>query len=142
MNSLADSIYNANADTVVIVDPLINMLVERAISINKLEGKSSWSIFQLHLRKTGIWLGNRLVDETKNNLYWLTEYSDKVPEPLAIGFWKELKRRLPMLDRNIFQISAHLFWDRENGEILTDKQISDRFKVYDNNEKVPKTDKG
>lgn len=142
MNNLVDSIYAANDTKGEKVDPLVDSLIERAISLNRLEDESPYSIYQLHLRKGKIWLGNRNIEETKNNLYWLTEYPERLLDATIITFWKKLKQKLSELDRNTFQISAHLFWDREKGEILTDKQISDRFKVYDNDEKVSKTDKG
>lgn len=139
MMSLADSIYESNGSSTR-VDPLVESLISLALEKSASQASSAWSMDNLHRRGEEIWQGQTRIERTTANIYKLTEYTEKILEPIAVVFWEALKRELPVLDMEIFQISKHLFWDRENGEILTDKQVSDRFRVYDNDEKVPEAD--
>lgn len=113
--SIADQIYEANG--VGQVEPL-DELVKKALEASVEQRHDDNTVYQLHLRGDGVYYGNSLVPETDRMVYMLTGVTERIPPPLLVLFWAALKKRLPVLDRSVFQVSDHLFWDREKGELV------------------------
>lgn len=119
--SLADSIYEAS-------NPergpksLLTQLVGKAMAKSIAGRPDQYSVYQLHLRGDEVWNGHERVEETQQNVYLLTEWEEKIPQPILIIFWSRLKEKLPVLDTNYIQISDNLLWDKTNGEIINIKE--------------------
>lgn len=132
--SLADSIYEANAE---VVEPsLLEELVDMAVGNSVRDRPDELSIHQLHLRGDQIYRGQEALEETTTNVYRLTEYDNRIPPHTAILFWQKLKPRLPVLDKRVIQISTNLFWDKEKGEIVNYEEICDRYGLAEPNDET------
>lgn len=137
---LADSIYEANQEPE--SNPLdlgyndelglrvwdkIDYVVARAIAIGIRDRNGTYTIYQPHLRGNKVYIGNEEIEETLKNIYRLSEY-DKVIRPgQQIVFWKKLKKCLPKLDSSVIQISDDLFWDKDDGEVKSEKNICEKY---------------
>lgn len=124
--SLADSIYEAN-DSVLkfsFSDELVDMAVEKSVR-NRID---AFTIYQLYRKGDEIWYGHDKVKQTKENVYRLTGYEERIPVPVLINFWVKLVQRLPELCLDVIQISDDLFWDKTNGEIIDKEVIYERYK--------------
>lgn len=119
--SLADSIYEANNNLpkTSFSDELVSMAINNSIR----NRDDEFSIYQLYRKGREIWHGHEEVKQTIANIYRLTGYEERIPVPIAINFWVKLLPRLPELRLDIIQISNNLFWDKNNGEIITKEEI-------------------
>lgn len=119
--SLVDSIYEAS-ESQEEQRSLVDTLVEKAVENSVAKRPNEFSVHQLHLRGDEIWYGYKLVEETQQNVYVLTEWEDRIPQPTLYIFWSRLKTKLPVLNLNYIQISDNLLWDKESGGIINLKE--------------------
>lgn len=120
--SLADTIYEASNGQQ--GEPtLLNTLVGLAMAKSIANRPDQFSIHQLHLRGDEIWHGYERVAETDKNVYVLTGYEQRIPQPLLYIFWSKLRTKLPSLNLDYIQISDNLLWDKKNGEIINLKEV-------------------
>lgn len=119
--SLVDSIYEAGKESEE-TKSLIETLVDKAVENSVENCPSQYSIYQLYRRGKEIWYGHEQVEETQQNVYVLTGYEERIPQPLLFLFWPRLKERLPVLNTNYMRISNNLIWDKINGEIINLKE--------------------
>lgn len=129
--SLVDSIYKANEEPesrpVSENERLLKYLVDEAIRESETQRWDEFSIYQLHVEDGKLYYGHSEVAETEKNMYRLTRSLEKIPSHLMPIFWDRLKRRLPVLDKSVIQISDNLFWDKDKGEILNKEQIYEKY---------------
>lgn len=123
--SLADDIYEASGRGSS-TDP-VDELVEMAINKSAQDRHDEFTFYQLHIRDGEIYHGHEKVEESRNNVYLLTGYMEKIPEPQLLLFWPRLKKHLPKLDLSIIQISDNLFFDRNIGSIIKKEELYERY---------------
>lgn len=123
--SLADDIYEASAEGPS-TDP-VDGLVEMAIKKSAQDRYDEFTLYQLYLRDGEIYYGHEKIEETRNNVYLLTGYIEKIPEPQLLLFWPRLKKHLPKLDLSIIQISDNLFFDRNTGSVINKEELYERY---------------
>ena len=123
--SLADSIYDASNQST--KASLLEKLVEMAINNSQANRRDEFTMYQLYLNNGNIYYGHDIIKETKANVYRLTKYEEKIPEPQLLLFWDELKTRLPVLDTSVYQISDNLFWSKSDGEVLNKEEIYEKY---------------
>lgn len=137
---LADSIYQANQapernpldlgyndELGLRVWDKIDYVVARAIAIGVRDRKDRYSIHQPHVRGDEVYIGNELIEENVKNIYRLSEYTKSIHTGQQVIFWKKLKKCLPRLDPNVIQVSDDLFWDKEGGDVKSEKEICEKY---------------
>ncbi len=129
---IADSIYQSSIEQKS-DRPLLDKLVKKAVENSVKRRRDEFDMSQLHLRGDEIFQGHKVVEETSRNVYLLSGYSDKIPEPVLILFWPRLKERLPRLNLDYIQISDNLFWDKENGKVINKEEIYEKFGMASEN---------
>lgn len=119
--SLVDTIYDANNRSST-EQSLVDKLVEKAVDKSERNRPDKYSVYQLHIRGKEIWYGHQYLEESPQNVYLITEWEEKIPQPILFLFWSKLKEKLPILDSSYIQISDNLLWDKTNGEIINIKE--------------------
>lgn len=125
VESLADKIIEQNNKPDYEVDELglgvrldkPDYFAARAIYINYLERKKDYMVPLLHKRQGVIYYGNKVVQETRNNFYKYTAYTNSVKPGMIIQFWESLRRVLPELDTSKIIISDHYLFNRRTGQL-------------------------
>lgn len=134
--SLADELYEANLpDSGLEYDELglaiwdnVQYVVARALAVARRDRKDEYTVDQPHMRDDIIYFGNKPLKEDYANLVKLTKFTGRISPANQILFWEILKEHLPHLNRKIIQVSAHIFWDVDAGELKTRKEIENEIK--------------
>lgn len=129
--SLADELYEANTpgadheedELGLAIWDNVEYVVARALAVARRDRKDEFTVDQPHMRGDVIYLGNRPLKEDYTNLVKLTKFTGKISPANQILFWEILKEHLPRLNRRIIQVSENIFWNVEDGELITKEEL-------------------
>lgn len=146
MSGLAKQLYNSvnqpdeTDEFGIPIGNTVDYLVERALAINRSERATPYTVNQLYTTPDGvIHIGREDIAETSANARKLTAVRRKLDALEEFYFWKGLKKRLPQIDYNIIQVSPHIFWDKQLGELISEEDLIARYKKehkYDHDEET------
>lgn len=129
--TLADELYEANLpDSGLEYDELglaiwdkVEYVVARALAVAIRDRKDEFTVDQPHMRGDIVYFGNKPLKEDYTNLVKLTKFTGKISPANQILFWEKLKEHLPHLNRKIIQVSENIFWDVENGTLISKEEL-------------------